>query len=183
RSQEQSAPQQFGYYSTRRRPGGLWQAGPGRFACRLANFSGRKYKLAAPGAFKRSLLRTLFLSFPRKLMNTRWTPSGVPAHKGAALIIVLAFMALLTGLALAYFSHTATDRQLAQASFHDASANLLARTALDIIVSSLKREIAVAGVNVTQANIQSQRSGVDSSIPNLLTRCVGNASVSAPGVL
>ncbi len=113
-------------------------------------------------------------------MNTRWTPSGVPAHKGAALIIVLAFMALLTGLALAYFSHTATDRQLAQASFHDASADLLARTALDIIVSSLKREIAVAGVNVTQANIQPQRSGDDASIPNLIRRSVRNDAISQP---
>jgi hypothetical protein len=115
-------------------------------------------------------------------MNTRWTPSGVPAHKGAALIIVLAFMALLTGLALAYFSHTATDRQLAQASFHDASADLLARTALDIIVSSLKREIAVAGVNVTQANIQPQRSGDDASISNLIRRSVRNDAISPPGV-
>src|SRR5437016_13984152 len=105
-----------------------------------------------------------------------------PAHQGAALIIVLAFMALLTGLALAYFSHTATDRQLAQASFHDASADLLARTALDIIVSSLKREIAVAGVNVTQANIQPQRSGDDASIPNLIRRSVRNDAISPPGV-
>jgi hypothetical protein len=115
-------------------------------------------------------------------MNTRWTPSGLPAHKGAALIIVLAFMALLTGLALAYFSHTASDRRLAQASFHDASAHLLAHTALDIIVSSLKREIAVAEVNVTQANIQPQRSGDDASIPNLIRRSVRNDAISPPGV-
>ena len=105
-----------------------------------------------------------------------------PAHKGAALIIVLAFMALLTGLALAYFSHTAADRQLAHASFHDASADLLARNALDIIVSSLKREITVAGVNVTQANIQPQRSGDDASIPSLIRRSVRNDAIPPPGV-
>src|SRR5207244_3986382 len=115
-------------------------------------------------------------------MNTRWTPCGVPAHKGAALIIVLAFTALLTGLALAYFSHTASDRQLAQASFHDASADLLARNALDIIVSSLKREITVAGVNVTQTNVQPQRSGDDASIPNLIRRSVRNDAIRPPGV-
>ena len=34
------------------------------------------------------------------------------ADKGAALMIVLAFVVLLTGLALAYFSRTSTDRQL-----------------------------------------------------------------------
>jgi hypothetical protein len=102
--------------------------------------------------------------------------------EAAALIIVLAFMALLTGLALAYFSHTATDRQLAHASFHDASADLLARNALDIIVSSLKREITVAGVNVTQANIQPQRSGDDASIPSLIRRSVRNDTIPPPGV-
>src|SRR4029077_8399300 len=89
---------------------------------------------------------------------------------------------LLTGLALAYFSHTASDRRLAQASFHDASAHLLAHTALDIIVSSLKREIAVAEVNVTKANIQPQRSGDDASIPNLIRRSVRNDAISPPGV-
>jgi len=78
----------------------------------------------------------------------RHAPAGRPyqnmtkqkrKNRAAALIIVLAFMALLTGLALAYFSHTAADRQLAQASFHDSSADMLARSALDIIVGSLKR--------------------------------------------
>ena len=115
-------------------------------------------------------------------MNSRWTPSGVPAQTGAALIIVLAFMALLTGLALAYFSHTASDRRLAQASFHDASGELLARSALDIIVSSFKREIAVAGTNVTQANVQPQRSGDNASIPNLIRRSVRDDAISPPGV-
>ena len=54
--------------------------------------------------------------------------------KGAALIIVLAFVVLLTGMVLAYFSHTTTDRQLAQSSFNDTSADLLARSALDCVV-------------------------------------------------
>ncbi|PYJ27653.1 MAG: hypothetical protein DME90_09720, partial [Verrucomicrobia bacterium] len=103
-------------------------------------------------------------------------------NKAAALIIVLAFMALLTGLTLAYFSHTAADRQLAQASFHDVSADLLARSALDIIVGSLKREMTGAGVNVTQANVQPQRSGDDASIPNLIRRSVRDDAISPPGV-
>ena len=104
------------------------------------------------------------------------------AARGVALIIVLAFMALLTGLALAYFSHTAADRQLAQASFHDASADMLARSALDIIVGSLKREITVAGTNITQANIQPQRSGDHVSIPNLIRRSVRDDTIPPPGV-
>ena len=64
------------------------------------------------------------------------------ASKGAALIIVLAFVVLVTALAVAHFSRTTTDRQLAQSSYNDTSADLLARSALDITVSDLKQEIA-----------------------------------------
>src|SRR5438094_523866 len=63
------------------------------------------------------------------------------ASKGAALIIVLALVVLATGLSLAYLSRTTTNRQLAQSSYHDTSADLLARTALDITVSDLKQVI------------------------------------------
>src|SRR5439155_9919713 len=165
-----------------------------------ASYSGWKHDLAAPGAFKCAPLRTLVLSFACKLMrllkdnvsstlgvprlrgSDRNPPKGGTPNQAAALIIVLAFMVLLTGLALAYFSHTASDRQLAQASFHDASADLLARNALDIIVSSLKREITVAGVNVSQANVQPQRSGCDASIPSLIRCSVRNDAISPPSV-
>jgi hypothetical protein len=63
------------------------------------------------------------------------------ASKGAALMIVLAFVVLLTGLALAYFSRASTDRQLAHSSYNDTSADLLARSALDVIVGDFKQEI------------------------------------------
>jgi Tfp pilus assembly protein PilX len=41
------------------------------------------------------------------------------ASKGAALMIVLAFVVLLTGVSLAYFSRASTDRQLAHSSYND----------------------------------------------------------------
>jgi hypothetical protein len=69
----------------------------------------------------------------------RFLQPGDGASKGAALMIVLAFVVLLTGLALAYFSRTTTDRQLAQSSYNDTSADLLARSALDIVVSDFKQ--------------------------------------------
>src|SRR5215510_3098904 len=81
------------------------------------------------------------------------------ASKGAALIIVLALVVLATGLSLAYFTRTTSDRQLAQSSYHDTSADLLARTALDITVSDLKQEIA-NNPTITAANIQPLRYGV-----------------------
>ena len=63
------------------------------------------------------------------------------SNKAAALIIVLAFVVLLTGLSLAYFSSTTTDRQLAHSSYNDTSADLLARSALDIVVGDFEQEI------------------------------------------
>ena len=80
------------------------------------------------------------------------------SNNAAALIIVLAFVVLLTGLSLAYFSRTTSERQLAHSSYNDTDADLLARTAVDIIVNDLRREIVdgstastvnVNGVNVT----------------------------------
>ena len=71
-----------------------------------------------------------------------FTHPQVGASKGAALIIVLAFVVLLTAFCLTYFSRTTADRQLAQSSSNDTTADLLARSALDITVSDLKQEIA-----------------------------------------
>ncbi len=103
------------------------------------------------------------------------------ASKGAALMIVLAFVVLLTGLSLAYMSRTTTDRQLAQSSYNDTSADLLGRTALDTVVNDFKQEIVNGGA-VTRQNIQPQRSGDDTSIPNLIRRSVRNDAIPAPGV-
>ena len=97
-------------------------------------------------------------------------------------MIVLAFVVLLAGVALAYFSRTTTDRQLAQSSYNDTSADLFARSALDIVVGSLKQEIVNGGTTVTQANIQPQRTGDDAAIPNLIRRSVRNDTIPAPGV-
>ena len=96
------------------------------------------------------------------------------ASKGAALIIVLAFVVLVTALALAHFSRSTTDRQLAQSSYNDTSADLLARSALDIMVSDLKQEV-VNNQPVTTANIQPLQYGVPpmtdpTPIPNLIRR-------------
>jgi hypothetical protein len=90
------------------------------------------------------------------------------SSNGAALMIVLAFVVLLTGLVLAYFARTSTERQLAHASYNDISGGLLARSALDIVVNDLKQEI-INNPTVTVVNIQPMRYG-DVSIPNLIRR-------------
>src|SRR5262249_36207466 len=96
------------------------------------------------------------------------------ASEGAALIIVLALVELASSLSLAYFTRTTTDRQLAQSSYNDTSADLLARTALDITVSDFKQEIA-NNPTVNAANIQPSRYGVPpitdaKPLPNLIRR-------------
>jgi hypothetical protein len=98
------------------------------------------------------------------------------ASKGAALMIVLALVVLLTGLALAYFSRATTDRQLAQSSHNDTSADLLARSALDLIVGDFKQEIINGPATATSADIQPTPYGTPSlgqtPIPNLIRRSV-----------
>jgi hypothetical protein len=98
------------------------------------------------------------------------------ASKGAALMIVLAFVVLLTGVALAYMTRTTTDRQLTQSSYNDTSADLLARSALDIIVSDFKQELLdPSSRTVTRSNIQPQNCGIPAdrlAIPNLVRRSV-----------
>src|SRR5438067_6831218 len=90
------------------------------------------------------------------------------SSKGAALVIILAFVVLLTGLALGYFSRTSTNRQLAQSSYNDTAVDVLARSALDIVVGDLKHEI-INNPTVTTANIQPIRyPTIPTDIPNLI---------------
>ena len=111
----------------------------------------------------------------------RFLHSRDDAAKGAALMIALAFVILLTGLSLAYLTRATTDRQLAHASYNDTSSDLLARSALDIVVNDFKQEIRNAGA-VTRSNIQPQRSGSDPAIPNLIRRSVRSDAILAPGI-
>jgi hypothetical protein len=119
------------------------------------------------------------------------------SEQAAALIIVLAFVVLLTGMAVAYLSRSTTDRQLAHTSFHDTAADVLARSALDTVIGDFKWEIldgsTPAPINGTTiyvpkdtgsgaaANMVPQRSGTSSLLPNLIRRSVANDQISAPG--
>jgi hypothetical protein len=97
------------------------------------------------------------------------------SNRGAALIIVLAFVVLLSGLVIAYLTRTGTDRQLATSSFQDTKSDLLARSALNIVVADFKQEIA-DGAIVTAVNIQPRRWGTplagETPFPNLIRRSV-----------
>src|SRR5205823_4224822 len=62
-------------------------------------------------------------------------------QQAAALLIVLAFVVILTGLAVAYLSRTTTDRSVAHSSFSDSRANQLAESATNIAIGDLRQEI------------------------------------------
>ena len=62
-------------------------------------------------------------------------------NQGVALVLVLCFVVLITGLVVAYFSRTLTTRQLTNTSTSTSQADLLANSAADTIVGDLKQEI------------------------------------------
>ena len=101
------------------------------------------------------------------------------ASKGAALIIVLGLVVIATAFGLAYLTRTTTDRQLAQTSSNDTTADLVARSALDVTVSDLKQEIA-NNPTVNAANIQPARypAGIPDDNPNLIRYSSLNAAAS-----
>jgi len=111
-------------------------------------------------------------------------------QRGAALIIVLAFVVLFTGLAVAYLSRTTGDRQVAHSSFNQSNVDQLVQSAVDNIIGDLRQEITNGSTAVAQAdgttlytptaaaNMVPQRSGNAAGAPNLIRRSVQSDSLS-----
>src|SRR6266513_4618790 len=114
--------------------------------------------------------------------------------RGAALIIVLAFVVLLTGVSVAYLSRTTSDRQVAHGSFNQSKADQLVASAMDNVIGDLRKEIANGSTTTTMAdgtkvytptaaaNMIPKRSGNAAGAPNLIRRSVRSDSISAPGL-
>src|SRR6266480_7199736 len=111
----------------------------------------------------------------------KWLLKAVPSReRGAALIIVLAFVVLLTGLGVAYLSRTTSDRQVAHSSFNQANVDQLAQSAMENVIGDLRQEIINGSTAVSQAdgttvytpttaaNMVPQRSGNTVLGPNLI---------------
>jgi len=115
---------------------------------------------------------------PRRMLRS--------SEQSMALVIVLAFIVLVTGLVAAFLSRTGTVRQIAHGSFNNAKADQLARSALDIIVADFKQEIA-SGVPITNSTVVPQRTprpsaGSTPAVANLIRRSVRADAISAPAV-
>jgi Tfp pilus assembly protein PilX len=116
---------------------------------------------------------------------------------GVALVIVLAFVVLLTLIVVASLSRTSMARHIAHGDFHDARSDQLARSAIDLVVSDLKQEIVDGSTASTvsahtvylpasNSNISPMRSGCPTAnpdpIPNLVRRSVRIDAIATPGV-
>ncbi len=99
------------------------------------------------------------------------------AESGVALVIVLAFVVLLTGLVIAFFSATLSERQSSDASANQTRANLLARDALDLVLTDLKDEI-VAGSETPATSYGDTKVYVPS---DPATRVPARIGVATPG--
>jgi hypothetical protein len=69
-------------------------------------------------------------------------------QKGIALVLVVFFVALLTGLFVAYLSRAVTGKQLSTSSFSQTNVDTLARSATALIIGELKQEM-INGSSVT----------------------------------
>src|SRR5947209_27102 len=120
-------------------------------------------------------------------------------ERAAALVIVLAFVVLLTGVEIAYLSRATSDRQVAHGSFNQSRVDLVAASAMDLIIGGLRQEITGPSPTPTppyfplpNANMLPVRfgnpSGSPDPIPNLVRRSVqgdgptGANPISSPGV-
>src|SRR6266545_2423987 len=126
----------------------------------------------------------------------KWLLKAVPSReRGAALIIVLAFVVLLTGLGIAYLSRTTSDRQVAHSSFNQSNVDQLAQSAMDNVIGDLRQEIANGSTATVEpdgstlytptaaANMVPQRSGNAAGAPNLIRRSVNPDSLTgSPGL-
>ncbi len=73
--------------------------------------------------------------------NSSWPVRTAKRRDGVALVLILAFIVLLTTLTVAFFSRAMTERQVSNSSAAQTRADLLARSAMDIIVGDFKQEI------------------------------------------
>ena len=130
--------------------------------------------------------------------------------RAAALIIVLAFVVLFTGLGVAYLSRTTGDRQVAHGSFHQSKADQLAASAMDLLIGDLQQEIAngssptpspspttsplplpgatpfvyspLTAANILPMQWPTPSAGTTPAIPNLLRRSMFSDLIPSPGV-
>lgn len=135
---------------------------------------------------------------------SRFLQSGTRRRRrqtGAALVIVLALLVLLTALVAIFLSRALIERKVAASSASGNSANILARSAADMITGDLRQEIVngstavVVGPSTNQTtlyfpltatNMVPQRAGIATNsagadqAPNLVRRSLRSDPLAVP---
>src|SRR6266513_2719814 len=111
-------------------------------------------------------------------------------ERGAALIIVLMLVVLLTALAVAYLSRTTGDRKVSQSSFHQSKVDQVSASAMDLIIGGLRQEITGPAPTPAPPYVPAPASMLPvvygnpdtTGIPNLVRRSVRSDAIPPPGV-
>jgi len=128
---------------------------------------------------------------------------AVAGERSVALLVTLAFIALLSTLILFYFAQTASYHTLSNSGFNDFKSGTLGQSALQVVVGDLQQEIANGSTNGTYGTSPNQSTlyiptnsaymlprrsgnpaltnGVD-PIPNLVRRSVRADPIAFPGI-
>jgi Tfp pilus assembly protein PilX len=85
----------------------------------------------------------------KSISSSPYLPSRRPRTAGVALVIVLAFVVIITGVILAFFSQSLFTRQISDASASQAKADLLAQGAAESIIGDLRQEILLTSSTTT----------------------------------
>jgi hypothetical protein len=72
---------------------------------------------------------------------------------GMALVLVLAVLVLMLGITLAFFSQAMLDRSISGTSAANAQAELLARSASELVIGDILQEVAAGSALDTMANV------------------------------
>lgn len=75
------------------------------------------------------------------MISSRISQSASRNRSGAALVITLAFVVILTGLIVAFFSRSTISRQASNANANQTKADLFAQGAAETIIGDLRQEI------------------------------------------
>lgn len=108
--------------------------------------------------------------------------SKIENNQGFALVVILAFVVLLTVLVLAYFSYSSLQRQISNSSSNQATVDIFAQGAINTIVSDFREEIAAGSttnifnttnkvyIPLASSNAVPVRVGTGANLPNLIKR-------------
>lgn len=111
---------------------------------------------------------------------------GYSDHSGVALVVILVFLVLLSGLVMAFFSRATADRQLSQRYADTVDTKLLAQGAVNMIIGDLKQEISAGSTNVpvgsstltypaTAQSAVPSRVGTTNTLPNLVKTSISGS--------